>query len=676
MGVSASRSPPSVALLCLLLAIATTITSVCDGRQVSRQAPFPSSPPSSEIFWDGELDVLLSESSTFTILRTSNGSALAVLLDNDTQALQFAGHLVRIRIESKLSSSAAAAAAAVSSSPSPSPSPPPATATMTNTHKLLFHRITLADNAVRAQIVQVFGFADKNAPKDAPAGARNITSAIFLLSFRCNNWTAPFTASSFWSMWLNGPSTPRTAKTMQNYWDFCSQGAARMSNETQFIFEVPVPCNGTSNNQPYNFISQCTEAELYAWMDLADSYVQNTLKRDISRIKQRIAVLPTEVIANCKWAGMGSVGCSGTRCYSWINGAAANELSAYMHEMGHNMGLQHSGRAGYVSEYSDQSCTMGSGRTCFNAPNMWRLNWAAPLPGGDLNGTTLEAGRWKKFVIPNQSGAPQSFIRVNPTWTLITGKEALLTGTDPDWAPAPVYYIAFRFHHNGFESFTTENNNRVHVYSFQGTQSVASPAKPILHAVLNMGAEFRSQVPYGLVVNVIKITAPNGNATVTICRASGESEAQGGDSCSDGRDNDCDGLMDDADPDCGGALEVAQSPFRSSVRWPPAAASSPPKPSSSSSSSSSPQAPSLPQQPPSLSHPVSMNYTESQQQQQQQPPSPIRPLPPISPVLRSPPPPSSPRPPPPESPPKTLNSTRKDAAASLRTPPPQSHECF
>ncbi|GLI69554.1 hypothetical protein VaNZ11_014103, partial [Volvox africanus] len=381
-------------------------------------------------------------------------------------------------------------------------------------------------------------------------------------------------------------------------------------------------------------------------MDLAESYVQITLKRDISRIKQRIAVLPSEVIANCKWAGMGSVGCSGTRCYSWINGAAATELSAYMHEMGHNMGLQHSGRAGYMSEYADKSCTMGSGRTCFNAPNLWRLNWAAPLPGGDLNHTTLEAGQWKKFTIPNQSTAPQSFVRINPSWALITGKETLLS-TDPpppaDREPAPVFFISFRYRHYVFESFSNENNNRVHVYSFHGTQSVASPAKPILQAVLNTGEEFRTQVTYGLVVNVIKITAPNGNGTVAICRASGDSEAQGGDSCSDGRDNDCDGLVDEADPDCSRVAETLQPPNRYSLPWQPAADASPRLPttvssSASSSSRPSPQPPSLPlHHQPLLSHPPSPNFTVVPLQQQQQPPSPTRPFLPPSPLRFSPP---------------------------------------
>jgi hypothetical protein len=56
---------------------------------------------------------------------------------------------------------------------------------------------------------------------------------------------------------------------------------------------------------------------------------------------------------------MGSVGCSGTKCYTWINGAVSRDLSIYMHEMGHNFGLHHSARAGSDYEYGDNTCTMG-----------------------------------------------------------------------------------------------------------------------------------------------------------------------------------------------------------------------------------------------------------------------------------------------------------------------------
>ncbi len=44
-------------------------------------------------------------------------------------------------------------------------------------------------------------------------------------------------------------------------------------------------------------------------MNLAESYVQNTLKFNLTGMKQRIAVLPAEVNRLCPW--------SGARAYEW-----------------------------------------------------------------------------------------------------------------------------------------------------------------------------------------------------------------------------------------------------------------------------------------------------------------------------------------------------------------------
>ncbi|GIL60699.1 hypothetical protein Vafri_15230, partial [Volvox africanus] len=188
------------------------------------------------------------------------------------------------------------------------------------------------------EVAEVFGPADI---KDGSFGPRNLSSAIFLLSF-CG-WNAPYDADTFRAMWLNGPETPPNASTMQNYFSYCSQGAVRISSETQAIFEVKLPCSGVPENRSYNFKTRCTEVELYAWMSMAESYVQKTLRTDISDFKQRVAVLPMEVFATCSWEALASVGCTGTRCFVWISGRRSSDLTAYMHETGHNLGLQHSG---------------------------------------------------------------------------------------------------------------------------------------------------------------------------------------------------------------------------------------------------------------------------------------------------------------------------------------------
>jgi hypothetical protein len=57
------------------------------------------------------------------------------------------------------------------------------------------------------------------------------------------------------------------------------------------------------------------------------------------------------------------------------------------------------------------------------------------------------------------------------------------------------------------------------------------------------GDVFRAPAPIGLVFTVNSIgSGPTSNASITVCRSSGTSENQGGASCFDGRDNDCDGL--------------------------------------------------------------------------------------------------------------------------------------
>ncbi|GLC46742.1 hypothetical protein PLESTM_001918500 [Pleodorina starrii] len=273
-------------------------------------------------------------------------------------------------------------------------------------------------------------------------------------------------------------------------------------------------------------------------MNLADLYVQRELGVDISRIKQRIAVLPPGVSKMCRdWLGLGSLGCTGTRCYTWVRGDVARQLHFFMHEMGHNMWLQHSGDSWFVTEYGDTTCTMGLGTTCFNAPNMWRLGWVSPVLGGDLNGSTLDVGRTRTFLLPGQTRATRSILRIDPTWVL-TDRDVTSSGGKA--THLPVYYVSVRERQPPFED---TGKAFVAVYTSQVTRSDNSTERSIKQSTMLAGGEFRAEMPYGIVVRVASIGAGGANATVSICRASGEREAQGGASCSDGLDNDCDGLV-------------------------------------------------------------------------------------------------------------------------------------
>lgn len=66
---------------------------------------------------------------------------------------------------------------------------------------------------------------------------------------------------------------------------------------------------------------------------------------------------------------------------------------------------------------------------------------------------------------------------------------------------------------------------------------------PEQQGALTAGEVYRS-VEHGIVVRVENITdGHDGNAVILVCRASNKNESQGGNSCLDGLDNDCDGLV-------------------------------------------------------------------------------------------------------------------------------------
>lgn len=89
----------------------------------------------------------------------------------------------------------------------------------------------------------------------------------------------------------------------------------------------------------------------------------------------------------------------------------ATSLSAYLHELGHNLGLRHAGgRAGHADEYGDSSGYMGHSvstawtpRKCYNAAQHWQLGWygdtAQRLSLSDGTATTATAFPLKVTVV-------------------------------------------------------------------------------------------------------------------------------------------------------------------------------------------------------------------------------------------------------------------------------------
>lgn len=151
--------------------------------------------------------------------------------------------------------------------------------------------------------------------------------------------------------------------------DACSHGY-RTYSTTILPYVIHIPCTNAER--------ESGECKSWEW----SSQALNILKQRSPTIYNQnydhvIFILPD--FNNCDFAGLGVIGpCTGRDCRIWITSTYATELSTYMHEIGHTLGLQHASFNG--SEYGDHSSVMGECcfPRCYNAANTQFLNWTHP----------------------------------------------------------------------------------------------------------------------------------------------------------------------------------------------------------------------------------------------------------------------------------------------------------
>lgn len=113
------------------------------------------------------------------------------------------------------------------------------------------------------------------------------------------------------------------------------------------------------------------------------------------RFNHTVFLFPPRSTIGCGLTGIGEVGGDTT----WLFGLSAN---AFTHELGHNLGLFHSGRrdqTGLAAQYGDLSSPMGSFQhetLLFSAPHRSQLGWIPPaetetIPAGTTGRRTLVA---------------------------------------------------------------------------------------------------------------------------------------------------------------------------------------------------------------------------------------------------------------------------------------------
>lgn len=300
----------------------------------------------------------------------------------------------------------------------------------------------------------------------------NISSVLFALTF-CGLKPAA-NISTVTRAWYWNKSTNYT---MQQYLERCSFGRILFRRSLNQVAPqiINIPCTGiNSKGMAWNLSSKCTDVELYGMMEYAENYAVKKLNMTLPALPglRRIALLPQW--SPCVFAGLANMGCwKAARCNVWINGYL--HLPTLFHELQHNIGSRHSRRG--TDEYGDAVCAMGSGETCLNAPQNWRLGWAGAIAGGELYTSQIPVNSWSSFVIPAQYRLRQNMIRIR-------------VNTGPLVYMWPAYYISYRVPNTEFFEKFRYRIVAVHSYANMKIGQITNDRTQLLSILSRTGAKF------------------------------------------------------------------------------------------------------------------------------------------------------------------------------------------
>lgn len=202
---------------------------------------------------------------------------------------------------------------------------------------------------------------------------------------------------------LRSPSKNTT--NLQEMIGVCSQGKASFS--TRIVqYPIYIPCKSGSYWAP--------TCNVFEWADFADRFAKDSLRIPIQSFDSLIYVLPQGNL--CGFGGLGYMGpCGkGMPCRVWISGQIADQVPAYFHELGHNLGLAH---ASYMDDqYGDQTDAMGycCSYRCFAAPHTDLLKWSKPKYRAKIplqRNVDYVLGPNEYIVVQDQTRAESTYIQ-------------------------------------------------------------------------------------------------------------------------------------------------------------------------------------------------------------------------------------------------------------------------
>lgn len=334
-----------------------------------------------------------------------------------------------------------------------------------------------------------------------------ITSITYIIDI-CDS-KAPTDITNIQDLWFTNDIS------LQGMFQSYSYGKDLFLKENNIIIErIQMPCTGTYMGQIWNS-ELCGENEIYGWADLATQFAQKQ-GININKFNHHILLLPPRQA--CAWSGLSQQTCqSGQICITWINDNVV-ALDTIMHELGHSLGLHHSGTCdynmpNYFNQYGDQTSPMGNSNNikAFNAPQSWSLYWSQPI--NTITSNNMLPGKIYYFTLPALITSPINFIVIRPDW--IQNPSPIFCNNINLIGTAPVsYYISYRMAIN--YDIGLSINNSIIVYAYNGSQILNDRPLTILIDQLNVGEMWIDSKWANIIVTFKSYTSTF--ATIGLCR--------------------------------------------------------------------------------------------------------------------------------------------------------------
>lgn len=280
--------------------------------------------------------------------------------------------------------------------------------------------------------------------------------------------------------------------TMQDLIEKCSYDKVSFTSTDNIVIDaLDLGCNLESDGF-------CDEGDYSGPRRLAkeaEDYVREQEIIDIDKYDRHIFILPS--LTNCRWVGLGNIGCSQGSCNVWINDGKADmrTLGILWHEVGHTMGLHHSGIPG--NEYGDCTCGMGNcgiGQ-CFNAAQSWNLGWALPID--ELSEANMLPGRWLKYFIPALQVESSRYSLYEQNNLIVRSSQAKNTTN------SPAFFLSFRIAENSDQMMSLEYANHVYIHYYDVEHVAFDAGKSVtLLSALDVNEEFTTSEVTGLEADI------------------------------------------------------------------------------------------------------------------------------------------------------------------------------